>query len=159
MPSNRARYRKEPRIEPVPHGSSTATHDHKVSDWAGRLTGVCLALVCVLGWQQWQLSDRLTASEEYIAEARTARDRQNAELERLVYEEAREVACSFLDRLPAGPLWDGSREIYRCGPGLDPAAFTPGEVEQLLRSYGVASFPTTSTELYDLIPPQIGAAP
>ena len=130
-----------------------------MSDWGTRLAALGLVFVCVLGWQQWRLSDRLTASEEYISDARTARDRQNAELERLVYEEARQVACSFLDRLPAGSLWDGSREIYGCGPGLAPATFAPGEVEQLLRSYGVASFPQSSTQLYDLMPAPIGAAP
>lgn len=83
-------------------------------------------VIAYLGWLQYSTNQRqmdtnarLVTLEQYVAEAKIKRDAQNND----VNERITQAACDFLDRLPAGPLWDPMRETYGCGPGIDPGDF------------------------------------
>lgn len=160
MPSDRVRHRTVPPVaEEAELVQEPHEHTHEVPERSLLPQNIALVLLfvmlCAGLWKDWDTDRRLTELEEYVGDARVARDQQAEQLEELV----RQQACGFLDRLPAGPLWDPVREENGCGPGMDPSAFDPGEVAQLMDSYGVATFPTTPDQLYAMIPPPIGDPP
>lgn len=122
----RHRPRNDPPCEPEPELPPVVaehTHDMPPSSWQRALTiGFLLVVLglAIFAWNAWNTQQRLGNLEDYVSQAKTKRDAQNQQL----HDAIDRAACDFLDRLPAGPLWDPMREDYGCGPGIPPDEYT-----------------------------------
>lgn len=140
----RKRLRPSPPVVPVKERPSATVpqHSHELPSKVVRtLTAALVILVLIIGYAgilQYGTNRRLGQLEDYVAQAKEKRDAQNT----LVNERIDIAACGFLDRLPAGPLWDPMREQYHCGPGIPPDIY-PGAAAASTAEQFYAQFPQT----------------
>lgn len=140
----RNRPRTNPPLNPVDvdNRMEIPEHSHEMPRTTQRaIIGAIVLFALVLadmGYLQYRDNQRQNETSVFLTDRGKQRDEQNARLAQSIDE----AVCQFLNRLPAGPLWDPMREQYGCGPGI-PAGEYPAATTAVTPEQFYSVFPQT----------------